>query len=304
MSPESHGLWSIGELAERAGVTVKTVRFYSDEGLLPEAGRSGGGHRRYGPEALERLQTIRSLRTLDLPVPAVARALDAKHSLEDVIDGQLSRVKAELTGLRWREVALTLLRDAPAEERAERLRLVGAMGPMPGTDAVARFWRRWLPPRMPGRLVSDILGQAVPEVPAEPTPAKVLAFARLHALVASPCGPRDHDRGQPAAHRGPGRPEVLYAGLREAYALAAVPLRHGALPGPGDALDCFVAAYAGAGGVRDTPDFRRRLGPVLAADPRIDRYWELAGDLMGPSVVTPGAAHDWLLAALRSDAAA
>ncbi|GAA2652792.1 hypothetical protein GCM10010425_78120 [Streptomyces spororaveus] len=37
------GLWSIGELAEWAGTTVKTVRFYSDRGLLPEAGRSSGG---------------------------------------------------------------------------------------------------------------------------------------------------------------------------------------------------------------------------------------------------------------------
>ncbi|MER7399775.1 MerR family transcriptional regulator, partial [Streptomyces sp. NPDC000151] len=52
-------MWSIGELAEQAGVTVKTVRFYSDRGLLPEAARSAGGHRRYGPEALDRLRLIR-----------------------------------------------------------------------------------------------------------------------------------------------------------------------------------------------------------------------------------------------------
>ncbi|MFD0853398.1 MerR family DNA-binding transcriptional regulator, partial [Actinomadura adrarensis] len=61
------GFWSIGELAERAGGTVKTVRFYSDLGLLPESPRSSGGHRRYGPAALERLRLIRSLRALDLP---------------------------------------------------------------------------------------------------------------------------------------------------------------------------------------------------------------------------------------------
>ncbi|MDH6123498.1 DNA-binding transcriptional MerR regulator [Kitasatospora sp. GP82] len=74
MSPD--GMWSIGELAEHAGVTVKTVRFYSDRGLLPETTRSTGGHRRYGPEALDRLHLIRSLRTLDLPVSEVGRVLD------------------------------------------------------------------------------------------------------------------------------------------------------------------------------------------------------------------------------------
>ncbi len=56
------GLCTIGVLAGHAGVSVKTVRFYSDGGLLPEASRSAGGHRRYGPEAVERLALIRSLR--------------------------------------------------------------------------------------------------------------------------------------------------------------------------------------------------------------------------------------------------
>ncbi|UXI82415.1 MerR family transcriptional regulator, partial [Streptomyces vinaceusdrappus] len=69
------GLCGIGELAERAGVTVKTVRFYSDRGLLPEAARSAGGHRRYGSDALGRLRLIRSLRALGLSVPQVRRVL-------------------------------------------------------------------------------------------------------------------------------------------------------------------------------------------------------------------------------------
>jgi DNA-binding transcriptional MerR regulator len=115
-------MWTIGELAEHAGVTVKTVRFYSDRGLLPETARSVGGHRRYGPEALERLRMIRSLRTLDLPVPAVGRILDQEDALEDVIAGQLREIGSRLAALRWREAALQLLQDCAPEERAERPR--------------------------------------------------------------------------------------------------------------------------------------------------------------------------------------
>lgn len=37
------GLCTIGELAEHLGVSVKTVRFYSDRGLLPEASRAPAG---------------------------------------------------------------------------------------------------------------------------------------------------------------------------------------------------------------------------------------------------------------------
>ncbi|WP_331766250.1 MerR family transcriptional regulator [Embleya sp. NBC_00896] len=292
------GLWSIGELAGHAGVTVKTVRFYSDRGLLPEAARSAGGHRRYGPDALDRLRLIRSLRALDLPVPDVGRVLDRQDALEDVIAGQLREVGSRLAALRWREAALGLLRDCAPEERADRLRLIGAVSAPPDTAALARFWRRWLPARLPARVVSAVLEQAVPQPPADPTPAQVLAFARLHAFVSGDCV--GTERGQPAAHRPDGgyRPEVLYDGLGETYALASSELRSRRPPHEGEALDSFVSAYACAGGTRDTPTFRRRLSDQLAADPRIDHYWQLAAELSGPSAPTAGAAHDWLRAAL------
>ncbi|HET6354335.1 MerR family transcriptional regulator [Streptomyces sp.] len=297
------GTLSIGELAERTGVTVKTVRFYSDRGLLPEAARSSGGHRRYGPESIDRLRLIRSLRTLDLPVPVVGRVLDQEDGLEDVIAGQLQELGSQLAALRWREASLQMLRDCTAEERADRLRLIAAVAAPPSTAALARFWRRWLPARLPARLVSAIIEQAVPQPPTDPTPAQVLAFARLHAFVSRPCP--GTDQGQPAAHRPDHgyRPAVLYDGLGEAYALASASLRAQRPPQEGEALDCFVSAYAHSCGTRDTPTFRRRLSGLLAADPRIDHYWQLTAELRGPSEPTPGAAHDWLCAALDTHTA-
>lgn len=299
------GMWSIGELAGHAGVTVKTVRFYSDRGLLPEAGRSAGGHRRYGPEALDRLRLIRSLRTLDLPVPDVGRVLDAgdvlEGALEDAVAGRLREVGSQLTALRWREAALQLIHDCPPEDRADRLRLVGAVTTPPSTASLARFWRRWLPARLPAGLVAAVVEQSVPQPPADPTPAQVLAFARMHAMVSGPC--TGTGTCQPAAHRsGTGyRPSVLYDGLAEAYALASSELLAQRPPRPGEALDCFVAVHAASCGTRDTAAFRRQLGGRLAADPRIDHYWEQAAVIFGPSTPTPGAAHDWLCAALDED---
>lgn len=302
-----HHLWSIGELAGKAGVTVKTVRFYSDRGLLPEAYRSAGGHRRYGPEALERLLTIRSLRALGLGVPDVDRVLREDDptrgsAWEDAVAGRLRDVGTRLTALRWQETALHLLHDCGPEDRGERLRLLGAVcatGAPPSTAAMARFWRRWLPPRMPARSVARILDLAVPQPPDDPTPEQALAFARLHAFVSADCGGRTGS-GQPAVHRaGTGhRPAVLYQGLEEAYALAAPHLRAGRAPHAGEALDCFVAAYATSQQVRDTAVFRRDLAAVLAADPRIDHYWDLVTRITGPAHPTPGASHAWLTTAL------
>ncbi|MDK1474625.1 MerR family transcriptional regulator [Streptomyces sp. 549] len=298
MSPD--GTWSIGELARHAGVTVKTVRFYSDRGLLPETARSAGGHRRYGADALDRLRLIRSLRSLDLPVPDVGRVLDRDDALEGVVAEQLQEVGSKLAALRWREAALQLLHDCAPGQRAERLRLIGAVATPPNTDTLVRFWRRWLPVRLPTRIVSAVIDQAVPQPPADPTPAQVLAFARLHVLTSTTHPGADHC--QPAAHRldGGHRPALLYAGLSEAHALSSPLLRAGRPPSEGEALDCFVSAHAGSCGARDTPVFRHRLSRLLAADPRIDRYWRLVAELSGPSQPTPGAVHDWLCAALAA----
>ncbi|WP_330460989.1 MerR family transcriptional regulator [Streptomyces sp. NBC_00820] len=305
MSPE--GLLTIGELAERAGVTVKTVRFYSDRGLLPATTRSSGGHRRYGPEALDRLRLIRSLRALDLPVPEVGRVLDQGDgltgALEDAVDGQLRALGSQLTALRWREAALRLIRDCPAEDRADRLRLVGAVSTPPSTAALARFWRGALPVRLSPRLVSSILDYAVPRPPADPTPAQVLTFARLHAIATAPCPAGDPRRAAGNRTDVVRHPDVLYDGLFDAYTLAAAGLKADRTPERGQALDCFVAAHADARGLPDSPGFRRRLSGMLArgTDPLIDRYWELTGELTSSPEPTLGAVHAWLRSALHTD---
>ncbi|MEU1472785.1 MerR family transcriptional regulator [Streptomyces sp. NPDC005761] len=306
------GLCSIGELAERAGVTVKTVRFYSDNGLLPESARSAGGHRRYGPDSLGRLRLLRSLRSLGLPVREVRRVLDeedgAGRVLEDVVAGQLREVGSQLTALRWREAGMRLVLECPSGERAERLRLIGAVAGPPSTAPLARFWRAWLPPRMPARATAAFLEVAVVQPPDAPDPAQVLAFARLNALVTRPC--TGAERPQPEAHKasGPRASTVLYAGLAQAYELAGAQVRRGVEPHPGEELDSFVDAYASAYGSRDTTAFRGLLAGQLAADPRIDRYWELTAEVITapgrPPEPTPGTAHDWLFAALDAETAA
>ncbi|WP_370071874.1 MerR family transcriptional regulator [Streptacidiphilus sp. MAP5-3] len=298
-------LLTIGELAERAGVTVKTLRFWSDRGLLPEADRSSGGHRRYAPEAVERLQLIRSLRGLRMPLPEIGRVLDGERgdapdgagldgaALADVVERQLDELGVQLTALRWREAGLRLLHESAPEQRPERLRLIGALASPPDTDAVVRYWRRLLPYPLPARLVASITDMAVPQLPEAPTPAQVLTFARLHALTGSASD------ACLAAHRPVvPRADVLYDGLFEAYTLALAPLLAQRPPHPGAALDCFVDAHARAQDARDTPAFRRTLGRALAlgAEPVMDRYWQLAGELS--TAPTLGAAHAWLQSAL------
>ncbi|MFB7544896.1 MerR family transcriptional regulator [Streptomyces zaomyceticus] len=300
MSEMSDGLWSIGELAERAGATVKTVRYHSDRGLLPEAGRSSGGHRRYGPEALDRLRLIRSLRVLDLPVPEVERALEGDELLEEVVAGQLRELRSRLTALRWREASLRLLQDCPAGERAERLRLIGAMSVPPDTTAFARFWRRILPLRLPRRVVSAVLDSVVPQPPEEPSPAQVLDFARLHALVSDPRVHRPGSRPAPPLPDGQYRPAVLYDGLAEAYARAAAEVRAGRAPQDGGpwTVSSRPTPTRGGEGLPGVPAAARpAAGPGRRA--RDQALLEARGRSVRPDEPVPGALHHHLSVALH-----
>ncbi|MFC1412306.1 MerR family transcriptional regulator [Streptacidiphilus sp. N1-12] len=297
----SIGTLSIGELAAQAGTTVKTVRFYSDRGLLPEASRSGGGHRRYGPEAAARLRTIRSLRSLGVPVPEIARVLDSGDTLEAVVARRLDDLGSQLAALRWREAALRALQDGTPEQVADHLELIGAVSVPPSTSALAHYWRRLLPVRLSTRLRAAVTEAAVPQPPADPTPGQVLAFARLHALVTDAT---DHCLVSHRPATTETHPDLLYDGLHEAYQLAEAALRADRDPGLAQALDCYVAAHARASGSRDSPDFRRALGVGLAAadHPVMARYWQLAGELTPE--LTLGAADLRLREALTASTAA
>ncbi len=68
--------YRIGELARLSGLSVKTIRFYSDRGLVPPAERTGAGYRVYDERALARLELIRALRELGASLGDVERGAE------------------------------------------------------------------------------------------------------------------------------------------------------------------------------------------------------------------------------------
>src|SRR5438034_4612980 len=77
-------LVQIGELARRSGLSVKTIRFYSDVGLVPETERAPSGYRRYDAQSLLRLEFVRTLRDLGLDLATIRRVLDREIDLRHV----------------------------------------------------------------------------------------------------------------------------------------------------------------------------------------------------------------------------
>ena len=107
------GLLKIGEVAARSGLTVKTIRFYCDEGLIQPTSRSDGGFRLFNPEALNDLAFIRTLRGLDIPLHDVMKILESRRSgictctsLQSTIRSKAGEIEHKITALRAMHVEL------------------------------------------------------------------------------------------------------------------------------------------------------------------------------------------------------
>lgn len=74
-------LYSIGEIAAKAGVTTRTVRYYVAEGILPSP-TLVGKYARYGEKHLHRLDLILRLKASYLPLPEIREQLNALSDAE------------------------------------------------------------------------------------------------------------------------------------------------------------------------------------------------------------------------------
>ncbi|MDR6981126.1 DNA-binding transcriptional MerR regulator [Streptomyces sp. 3330] len=274
---------------------MKTLRYYSDSGLLPVAVRSSGGHRRYGPEAWERVRLIRRLRALGTPIATIMQVVTGECTLGELVATELEEVQERLTELRWREATLKSLDDCPGEERLRRLEILSRVQRLPEAHrTLTDHWYGELSAAMPRRRLDIMIAMLAPAPPQDPSPATALAYAELHLLISTPSFTRwtqDHDEEM---RDGP----AFYAEIDEAAALTAAAMAQGSAPGAGDAVDAFVSAHARARQESDTPAFRAHLHTLVSRssgfDPRLERYWALVGTATGGRVLNMTVAHRWL----------
>ncbi|WP_296223527.1 Cd(II)/Pb(II)-responsive transcriptional regulator [Ralstonia sp. UBA689] len=100
----------IGELAQRTGISIETIRFYEAQGLLPPPARAANNYRVYTPEHAEQLAFIAKCRSLDMAHTEIRRLLELQanpqascEEINHLLDEHLRHVEAriaELTELR------------------------------------------------------------------------------------------------------------------------------------------------------------------------------------------------------------
>ncbi|RKR91926.1 DNA-binding transcriptional MerR regulator [Micromonospora pisi] len=294
-------LYTIGQLARRTGLQARTIRFWSDSGVVPPAGRSPGGYRLYDVEAVARLDLVRTLRELGLGLEAVQQVVSRQTTLVDVAKVHIEALDAEIRTLRLRRAILravtrrgitegemTLMHKLARLSARERQQIIDdfvdrAFAGVEDQDAaVVAGWMRELPPTLPD----------------DPTSDQVDAWMELAELVA------DEDFQQTVRR-------LVLSGEVDNRLEFGLNIRPAVLEHAGRAVDEAI--------VPESPEGKRILGQIVPADlveeevadllkwletvaePRVERYWELLSLINGqtpPPAAVP--AFTWLIAAMRA----
>jgi len=302
-------LFTIGQLARRAGVPARTVRFWSDAGLIPPAGRSAGGYRLFDSEAAARLDLVRTLRELGLGLDVVAAVLSRASTLGEVAATHVSALDAQIRALRLRRAVLsTVARHESTVEEAALMHKLARLSAQERQRIIDDFVTdifQGVDPGSPAMGVARGMRQMPAELPDDPAPEQVEAWIELGELVADDSfRRRARDMAlagpQAAGQAGPQADERVDHQLVAEHAGRA--LAAGIAPGSREGkavLDQIVPPGT-------PPAERARLAATLETftDARVERYWQLLAIINGwpqpPSVVP---AFEWLIEALRADTA-
>jgi MerR family copper efflux transcriptional regulator len=87
-------LHQIGEVADGVGLSLRTVRYYEEQGLVRPARRTDGGFRLYREEEIARLELIKKMKPLGFTVQEMKRLLDARDDLATADPGSRAHERA------------------------------------------------------------------------------------------------------------------------------------------------------------------------------------------------------------------
>jgi DNA-binding transcriptional MerR regulator len=304
-------LFTIGQLARRTGVPARTIRFWSDAGLVPPAARSGSGYRLYDADAAARLELVQALRELGLGLDVVQAVLSRARTVAEVAAAHVAVLDAQIRTLRLRRAVLstvarhghtieeTLIMHKLAKLSAqERQQIIDDFvdGVFAGTD-----------PDAPAMGIARGMRQLPADLPDDPAPDQVNAWVELAELVA------DEDFRQRA------RSMVLAASQAPHANQAQAETASQAQPDD-QAVAEHVGQAAAQGIAPGSPEGKAVLDRIVPpdtsaaqrarfleqvetfTDARVERYWQLLAIINGqpvPPAVVPG--FEWLIAALRAD---
>ena len=310
-STASASLLTIGELARSSGVPIKTIRHYSDLGLLPPARVTSARYRLYDRLALADLETIRLFRSLEFPLNAIAAIVARSRPVRESLQLQLDAVESALR--RFRRTRAVLARALEVGSDDELRTVVGRLQSIAALDAAERgaVMRAAMESHLCGSPVDEqwraqLWDAAFKGLPDELSDAQWRALFELMELVhdkrfgahLSAIGRRHWRRGRKAPSD---RSKRELARLIVVAARAHDAERPWSTPRARRLVQHYLRWSAQQTGRSPTPAYARTLLREAARhEPREERFWELIGIVRGwpPGPSAQTRAFRWLLNAM------
>jgi DNA-binding transcriptional MerR regulator len=302
-------LYTIGELARRTGLSVRTIRFYSDIGVVPPTRRTEAGYRLYDADAVARLDLVRTLRDLGVDLDTVQRVLDREIGVEEVAAAHAEALDVQIRTLRLRRAVLrAVAKRGSSPEEIELMHKLARLSDEERRRIITDFIDESFAGLEVDAGFEAKMRSALPDLPDDPEPEQVDAWVELAELVGDPefratvrrmaeHQAADIEKGaypEDAARLGQSTGEKIAAAIADGID----PRSDAARP----IVDALVADYAEAFGATDDAEFRRdlRRRTEIGTDRRAERYWQLIAVINGWPVWPPMTpSFEWFIEALR-----
>ncbi len=125
----------IGQIAEEAGVTVETIRFYESQALIPQAPRSPSGYRLYTPDAVKRVRFIQRAKELGFSLNDIQSLLELRNKPGVTCAAIKSQAVSKIAEVDDKIRDLTNIRDA-LSDLADRCASESNLSECPILDAL------------------------------------------------------------------------------------------------------------------------------------------------------------------------
>ncbi len=301
---------SIGDVARLTGLPVKTIRYYSDLGLVPAVSRTDAGYRRYDEAGVARLELIHALRDLGLDLPSIRRVTERRTKIEDAARAHADAIDLHIHQLTLRRAVLrAIARGVTDPEEVQRMTAFAEASAEESRRIMEEFLDSIFADHQ-NNPFAQRMRTALPVLPDEPSAEQIDAWVELASLI------------QDSAFRARIR-EMIVEGERQRAASditdtdeatqragqavvdrAGTAVSHGVATDSAEGLAIVnevVPLFAATASKEDSPEYRRALAHQLAtfSDRRVERYWQLIGLINGwpaqPSRMWP---YQWFMAAL------
>ena len=301
------GLFTIGQLARRTGVPARTIRFWSDAGLVPPAARSGSGYRLYDADAVARLDLVRTLRELGLGLDVVQAVLTRACTVAEVAAAHVAVLDTQIRTLRLRRAVLsTVARGGHTIEETLILHKLARLSAQERQRIIDDFVDSIFEGTDPGAPAAGIargMRQLPADLPDDPAPEQVDAWVELAELVANEDF-RQRARSMALAGQAASQAQDASDAAPVDYRAVAERADQAAAQGiaPGSPEGKAVLDRVVASGTPATQRARLLEQLKTFTDARVERYWQLLAIINGqpvPPTMVPG--FEWLIAALHAE---